>query len=239
MNTTLFRRHRLVAAILAVAAGACGGDLTLPDSSGAGLDLSKVRGDGQTGPVGEALPEPLVVRVLTGTTPVAGREVAFVLPEGGSGHADPDTAVTNSAGEALTHWVLGPQTGEHALEARLVTETGEPPVARFQASAVAAGPDTLRALSPLFQPGRRGQALTDPLVVAVTDRFGNPVASYPVAWNVTAGDGEVSAEETLTDASGHASVFWTLGGGIGVQKVTATVPGATGSPVTFSATVLF
>ncbi|HYC33185.1 MAG TPA: Ig-like domain-containing protein [Gemmatimonadales bacterium] len=239
MKTTPLRYLRPLAAALTAVAIACGGDLTLPDPSGSEMDLSKVRGDGQEGPVGEALPEPLVVRVETGGLPVAGRQIAFVVPEGESGHADPDTATTNSDGEALTTWVLGPTTGAHELEARLVTEVPGGPSLLFQASAVAAGPDTLRPLSPLFQPGRRGQTLDDPLVVAVVDRFGNPVADYPVAWRVTAGQGALSAEETPTDGTGIATVIWTLGGGIGVQKVTATVPGATGSPVTFSATVLF
>lgn len=240
MTTTLFRRLRPLAVVLAAAALGCGGDLTLPDSSGAGLDLSKVRGDGQTGPVGEALPEPLVVRVAAEDgRPVAGRRVVFALPEGESGRLDPDTAVTNASGEALARWVLGPVPGEHEAEARLVTETTEAPTARFQASAVPAGPDTLRAISPLFQPGRRGRTLEDPLVVIVVDRFGNPVAGVGVAWKVTAGDGEVSANETPTAADGTASVIWTLGARIGVQKVSASVKGATGSPVTFSATVLF
>ncbi|HEU5040415.1 MAG TPA: Ig-like domain-containing protein [Gemmatimonadales bacterium] len=240
MATIHYRRLRPLAAALAAAAIACGGDLTLPDSSGAGLDLSKVRGDGQTGAVGEALADPVVVRVLTeGGQPVAGRKVAFLLPEGESGAVDPDTAVTNGSGEALSHWVLGPETGEHALDARIVTEAADGPTTRFLASAVAGPPDTLRAVSPLFQPGRRGQTLTDPLVVAVVDRFGNPVAGFEVAWEVTAGDGELSATRTPTDGSGEASVIWTLGGGIGVQKVSASVTGAAGSPVTFSATVLF
>ena len=239
MKTTLSRHLRPLAAAFTAVAMACSGDLTLPDPSGSEVDLSVVRGDDQEGPVGEALPEPLVVRVETGGVPVAGRQIAFVAPEGESGHADPDTATTNSEGEALTTWVLGPETGAHEIEARLVTEVPGGPVIRFQASAVAAGPDTLRALSPLFQPGRRGESLDDPLVVAVVDRFGNPVADYPVAWAVTAGEGSLSAEETLTDETGTASVLWTLGGRIGVQKVTAAVPGATGSPITFSATVLF
>ena len=219
---------------------ACGGDLTLPDSSGAGYDLTKVRGDDQTGPVGEALPEPLVVRVVaSGGQPVVGQAVAFLLPEGESGRLDPDTAVTNSSGEALALWVLGTVPGEHQVEARLVTELADPPAELFQASAVAADPDTLRALSPLLQPGRRGDTLEDPLIVLVVDRFGNPVSGVEVQWQVTAGEGSVSADLTGTGADGTASVSWTLGGRIGVQKVTATVPGTTGSPVTFSATVLF
>jgi hypothetical protein len=238
MQTNLSRHRRVVAAALVAAVTACGGDLTLPDPSGADMELSRVHGDGQSGPVGEALRDPIVVRLLTGDLPVAGRKIAFVLPDE-SGSVEPDTAVTNSAGEALTFWSLGPETGEHLLDAKLVTDTDGGPSVRFQAIAVAAGPDTLRALSPLFQPGRRGQSLPDPLVVTVRDRFGNAVADYPVTWEVTAGEGEVSSTETPTDADGNASVSWTLGGRIGVQKVTASVPGANGSPVTFSATVLF
>ncbi|HUF35815.1 MAG TPA: Ig-like domain-containing protein [Gemmatimonadales bacterium] len=186
------------------------------------------------------MPEPLVVRVSSsGGQPVAGRKVAYLLSDGASGRLDPDTAVTNSSGEALARWVLGPEPGSHAVLARLVTEVAEAPATVFQASATPAGPDTLRPLSPLSQPGRRGETLPDPLVVMVVDRFGNPVPGIEVEWQEAAGKGEVSADATLTGADGTASVLWTLGGQIGVQKVTASVPGVTGSPVTFSATVLF
>ena len=39
----------------------CGGDLALPSSSGDGVALSIVDGNGQRGTVGEELPRPLVV----------------------------------------------------------------------------------------------------------------------------------------------------------------------------------
>ena len=238
MKTMLYRVLCPLAA--AVAVGACGSDLTLPDDSGAGLGLAKVAGDGQTGPVGQPLPDPLVVRVdAPGDQPVTGLRVAFLLPDGATGQLDPDTALTDADGEAVATWILGTTPGEHEVEARLVVEGAPPPVATFQASAVPGGPDTLRALSPLFQPGRRGQTLPDPLMVAVVDRFGNPVGEVEVAWSVTAGEGELSAGTTRTAADGTASVIWTLGDRSGVQKATATVPGVTGSPVTFSATVLF
>ncbi|MGH7525968.1 MAG: Ig-like domain-containing protein [Gemmatimonadales bacterium] len=220
----------------------CGGDLTLPDPVASGFSLSIVRGNGQTGTVGQALPEFLVVKVVSeSNTPIPGREVAFVLsgaPAGGQ--LDPDTAVTNSQGEAIARWILGTAPGDHAVEARLVVAApAEPPVARFEASAVAGAPDTLRAESPLSQPGRRGQALPDPLVVRVVDRFGNPVAEVEVRWEVLTGKGELSESETLTDSDGTASVSWTLGNRIGLHKVTAEVEGIYGSPVTFTATVLF
>ena len=228
----------LLAAVAAASLG-CGGDLALPDPSGAGFDISIVDGNGQIGPVGEVLPEPIVVKVVSGSgQPVSGRQVAFVSSEG-AGTLDPDTTETNEKGEAVAHWLLGQVPGDQLAEARLVTELEEPPATQLQASAVPAPPDTLRPLSPLNQPGRRGDTLRDPLVVITVDRFGNPVQGVVVHWEVSVGEGELSAEETLTGADGKASVTWKLGGRIGLQRVTATVEGANGSPVTFSATVLF
>ena len=229
-----------LAALLAVAAG-CGGDLTLPDSSGSGLELSRVAGDDQTGPVGSPLPDPLVVRVVgAGQAPAAGRRVAFVpLESDADGSLDPDTAVTNSRGEAFSIWVLGTDPGEHRVEARLVADDAAPSPVTFSASAVAAEPDTLAAASAENRVGRRNEELADPLVVRVADRYGNPVPGAVVGWAVTFGEGEVSATETTTAADGTTQVDWTLGNRIGVQRVAASVPGAHGSPLTFTATVLF
>lgn len=229
----------LVAAALAASMG-CGSDLALPDPSGATLDISIVDGNGQRGPVGEALPEPLVVKVIAGGgEPVSGRRVAFVAVSEGAGTLEPDTTETDENGEAEAQWFLGTVPGDHEVQARVVSDLAEPPRTQFQASAVAAEPDTLRALSVLNQPGRRGDTLDDPLVVVAVDRFGNAVPGIAVQWDVTSGEGQVSADQTITGTDGSASVIWTLGGRIGVQKVTATVGGATGSPVTFQAVVLF
>jgi hypothetical protein len=218
----------------------CGGDLGLPSSSGEGVALSIVDGNGQTGTVGQQLPDPLIVSVQSGGTPIPGHEVAFVLagdPE--RGVLEPDTAVTGDDGRAITHLVLGPQAGPYEVQARLVVaEPDPPPVAVFEASAVAAEPDTARAVSVASQPGRRGEAVAESPVVLVVDRFGNPVAGTPVEWTVTAGGGEVSGAGA-TDGEGMARATWTLGQGIGVQKLTSRVQGAHGSPVTFTATVLF
>jgi hypothetical protein len=219
----------------------CGGDLTLPASSGTGVDLSIVAGRTQTGTVGEPLPSSVIVEVVTdGGQPIGGRRVAFVLSDTSAGTIDPDTGVTNSEGRASAQWVLGRKPGEYQGEARLVTtDSTQPPAIPFAATARAGAPDTIRAVSPQSQPGRRDHQLDDPLVVAVADRFGNPVPEVTVHWTVTSGGGSLSAEETATGADGTTSVVWTLGSGIGLQKAAATVDGATGSPVTFTAAVLF
>ena len=104
----------------------------------------------------------------------------------------------------------------------------------------AGAPDTVRGAGPTSQPGRRGQALADPLTVLVVDRFGNPVAGATVEWAVLdANDGELSAQSSVTGGDGTSSVTWTLGTRIGVERAQASVAGATGSPVGFTAIVLF
>jgi hypothetical protein len=191
--------------------------------------------------VGQELPEPLVVGVESAGTPIEGRRVAFVVAGSPTaGRLDPDTAVTGTDGRAIARWVLGSEPGPHEVEARLVvSEPAPPPTAVFEASALAGEPDTVRAVSPLGQPGRPGQPVLENPTVLVLDRFGNPVGGVPVEWTVTAGRGEVSNAQTPTGSDGKAAVTWTLGLSLGVQKVTARVNGAHGSPVTFTATVLF
>jgi hypothetical protein len=225
---------------LATTAG-CGSDLSLPSSSGNGVDVSIVGGNGQTGTVGEELPQPLVVSVEENGTPIRGQQVAFVVAgDATAGRLEPDTAVTGDDGRAVARWVLGPKAGSHEVEARLiVSEPEPPPMALFEASAVAGEPDTLRAVSPLSQPGRIGRSVADDPSVVVVDRFGNPVAGAEVTWQVTAGNGTVGSDATATGEDGRASVTWTLGLAVGVQKVMARVNGVHGSPVTFTATVLF
>ena len=239
-NTLSKRALSLTAPLLALVLG-CGGDLVLPTSSGEGVDLSILGGNGQTGTVGQELPELLIVGVASGGGPIKGYRVAFVVAgDPAAGWLDPDTAVTGSDGRAVTRWVLGAETGPHEVEARLVvSEPVPPPTALFEASAVAGAPDTVRAVSPVGQPGRMGQATPEDPTVLVVDRFGNPVGGAEVTWDVTTGRGSVSSTQTATGTDGRATVTWTLGLAVGVQKLMARVEGVHGSPVTFTATVLF
>jgi hypothetical protein len=239
-STSLTARSALVV-FLAGAMG-CASDVLLPDpagGAGAPVALTKYNGDLQTGTVGELLVTPLVVRVLSGDEPVPGRKVAFVLTQDpAAGTVSPDVVTTDNQGMAVAHWTLGSVTGDHLVVAQLVGDSTTQ-VAEFRAQAKPGAPATLSAASDQSQPGRRKQPVQRPPVVLVVDRFGNPVPEATVAWLVTSGRGQVDAPTTLTDSNGNATVAWTLGNGIGVQKLTAAIEGATGSPITFTVTVLF
>jgi Bacterial Ig-like domain (group 1) len=240
-STPVFLRQ--ACAVLLIGALGCSSDLLLPDSSGAGQGigaLTKEKGDGQIGPVGAMLPLPLEVKVVTESQePVQGVQVVFELADPAGGSMQPPTAITNESGVAVANWTLGTVPGSYLVKARLSGVAIVDSIAEFRATAHAGAPDTLSAQPPLAQPGRRQLAVKDAPTVRVADQFGNPVPNARVEWQVIYGEGQVTSPTTATDAEGIASVNWTLGNRIGEHKLTATIEGATGSPVTFTATVFF
>ncbi len=239
--TPLRFRNLLALMVVAAAAGCASSELLLPEPPGGGdnVALSKYDGDNQEGIVGEALPEPLIVRVRTARDlPAQEREVEFVTIAGEL-EISRDTAITNSEGDARIHCLLGTVPGEYVIRARLIDVEGEAQIQEFIARARPGAPDTLSATSPVSQPGRRARPAAASPTVRVVDRFGNPVPEAVVAWQVTAGQGEVSEALSRSTQDGTASVDWTLGNRIGVHKLTAGVEQPTVLPVTFTATVLF
>jgi hypothetical protein len=82
------------------------------------------------------------------------------------------------------------------------------------------------------QHGTLSSALAAPLVVTVSTSTGAPVSGATVTWSAASGNGALSATSVTTDASGHASVRWTLDGTFLATSVTAAIAG---SSVSFSA----
>jgi plastocyanin len=86
------------------------------------------------------------------------------------------------------------------------------------------------------QSGTVGQPLANPIRVQVTEN-GSAASGVQVNWStVPTGAGTMTPPSGATDADGVASSMWTLGTVSGAHSARAAVTGASGSPVTFSAT---
>jgi hypothetical protein len=219
--------------------GACGGggDLLLPGSAEP-AKVTLVQGDQQNGRVGEALPQALIAQVTDANNrPIDGATVVFVLTDPAPGASlTPDTARTNSDGQASASVTLGTRPGSQAGQVEALGASGSPAATtNFTLTALAENANGIAAVSGQDQSGPVGSTLTAPLVVQVTDPFGNPIGNVTVTWTVDGGGG-VSAGTSTTAADGTTSVQWTLGGTAGAQHALATVDGLAGSPVTFTAT---
>ena len=83
--------------------------------------------------------------------------------------------------------------------------------------------------------GAARTTLANPFIVTLKDEFGNKVPDITVNFQVTEGDGTLSAAKDTTDANGQASTRLTLGIQSATYKVRATFAGYTGEPVIFDA----
>lgn len=218
--------------LAAIGVSACGGEsLVLPDA-GEPATIVLTQGDGQSGRVGEMLPQPLVLEVSDAVgRPVAGAVVAVELD---GAEAQPNSVTTDGDGRASVGVRLGPEVGPAEGHARVVAPEAEEPVeVQFTVNAVAASANGLSLESGDGQTAPAGEALASPLVVRVTDAFGNPIPGIPITWTAIGG-GSVSEQSTASDATGRSSVMRTLGGTSGEQFTQASSEGLAGSPVTFT-----
>ncbi|MGB8989446.1 MAG: Ig-like domain-containing protein [Candidatus Sulfotelmatobacter sp.] len=121
------------------------------------------------------------------------------------------------------------QAGNATTTAITVTRVSpsQPPAPSIGQAAVV---DSLTIISGNNQSATIAAQLASPLVVALTDPSGNPVANQTVIFKVTGNDGIVTAASgssgavtVNTDSNGHAQVSWTLGhrSGVGVNLVEA------------------
>lgn len=220
--------------VIAAALIACGGsDLVLPSETRPG-DLTLIDGNNQSAPAGAELAKPLIVKVLDRRgQALPDQQVAFSLADEAPGALiDPDTAETREDGTAEARWVLGNTSGTQTAVARVVGVDGLE--VRFNALVGAGGATRIERVSGDDQTAPVGTALELPLVVRVTDGFGNPVGGTEVEW--MAERGSVDPASTTTGPDGLAATSWTLGSSTGSQSASASSPGLEGSLVTFSAT---
>ncbi|HUP90514.1 MAG TPA: Ig-like domain-containing protein [Longimicrobiales bacterium] len=86
------------------------------------------------------------------------------------------------------------------------------------------------------QNAEAGQPLPAPLIVKVTDTNNQPVSNVLVSFMINSGGGKLSQALDTTDASGNASVTWTVGTSVGIGKVQARAQGVV-APVSFDVAI--
>jgi adhesin/invasin len=132
-------------------------------------------------------------------------------------------------------WTLGTTPGSNTLTATSAGLTGSPRT--FTATGTTGSATNIAIAGGNNQTQTVNSVLgTDPAVL-VTDAGGNPVQGVTVIFAVTGGGGSATGTTRTTAANGIAAVgSWQLGTTAGVNTLSATSAGLTGSPLTFTAT---
>jgi plastocyanin len=108
-------------------------------------------------------------------------------------------------------------------------------------SNVGGGPDPAALSAAASEPsgdgqsGTAGQDLANPLRIVVL-RGATPAAGAVVNWSATGAGALMTPSSSTTGADGISTSVWHLGTAAGTQSAQATVSGADGSPVRFTAT---
>ncbi len=218
--------------------GLTGSPVTFTASANAGspTQIGASAGNAQTGEVGAAVAQAPTVTVQdANNNPVAGATVTWTVM-GGGGSVTAATSMTDAAGEASIGWTLGPLVGTD-LQMLRASLSGGANVMFTGSAELTAGTIALNAGDNQSAVAGTAVATMPSVLVKTPGGAGVPVQGVTVTWAVTAGGGTPSAASSVTNASGIASIGWTLGGtpGSNNQGLSATAAGLTGSPVAFVA----
>jgi len=203
-------------------------------------------GNGQTGNINTALPNPLSVKIGDrNTNGVANFEVKFKVERGGGKLVDPLSEQlfdslrvrTGEDGFARVRYICGPTPGENQIRVSAGTLLNSPLL--YLASARNSSAAKIELIEGSNnQQGTVGDFLRHPVGVKVLDDNNRPVFGVPVRFSISLGGGVINEQTAAiinSDAFGEANVSWRLGPEAGLNVVRAEAPGLSGSPVDFEA----
>jgi hypothetical protein len=183
-----------------------------------------------TGVVGALVDQPVSVRVTDSTgAALADVPVAWTALDGGT--VDSSRSRTDSLGQAVTRWILGPKAGRQRLRVQVGNPRTLPPVS-ITALARSGPPMSLALVSGRGQRASVGQRLGSPVVVAVRDAGGNAVPGVELVARPE--HGSVADSTFVSDAEGRAAIQWSLGRATGLHRLEIRAAGVD-SPATVTA----
>jgi hypothetical protein len=204
-------------------------ETALPDAV---LALVALKGYHQSAPVTTPFPAPLVTKARDGySNGVPGIRVTY--SDGGAGgtfSANPVT--TDSSGLAPVNYTTSTKAGNIKI---LATAAGLP-AAIFYESVASGPPAAIAKVSGDGQSAAISTQLALPLVLKVTDQYGNAVTGASVSFADGGAGGSFSLNPVLTSSTGTASVNYTTPSTTGTKTILATVSGVS-VPASFTVLV--
>jgi hypothetical protein len=196
--------------------------------SGVVAKLALVSGGGQSGAVTTALAEPIcvVAKDAYGNL-VSGAFVTF-SDNGADGTFSSNPVATGANGRASVYYTLPSKAASIAI-----TATASSPSVTVNEKSVAGVPASVNYVSGNNQSAPPDTQLTNPLVVAVKDKYGNLVIGTAVTFSDNGAGGTFPNNGVVTTTSnGRASVTYTTGTQAGSVSISASVTGATSTSFT-------
>lgn len=195
----------------------------LTNTAGTAASIAVSGGSSQSARVGVPFAQPLRATVTDSYgNPIAGAQVAFTAPSSGASTVPASLSATTSAsGVAIAVLTANATAGGYSVSA---TTAGVAVPALFALTNAPGAPAAIAIASGDAQHATVGTPFAAPLVVTVTDAYGNTVPSASVSFAAAAAS--ISGSPATTGSSGQAQVTATAGNVAGSCGVVAAIPGA-------------
>jgi hypothetical protein len=173
---------------------------------GVATSIAIASGAAQTGAVGAALAQPIVIQVNdAGSNPIAGTTVNFAVVTGG-GSVSPASGVSNAAGQVQTTWTLGATVGAQSISATSTGLAGSPLTINATGTSTAATQLVITA-----QPANAtaGVTISPAIVVTAKDASNNLaptfVGNVTLAFGANPGGATLGGTVTVAAVAGVAT----------------------------------
>lgn len=185
-------------------------------------------GDNQVAEVNTQLPDPIIVEVRDQDDHLLENETVIFTAENGAGtfpnHSRIHKILTDEEGRAQTQLLLGKDAGEKTIQ--IATERNSQCRITLLIIARPTPPEKFIELKGNYQTGELDKRLREPFVVAIKDRYDNPIARYEVAFHLKKGSGKFQDSQnseytTHTNEDGLAEVYFIMGNNRGAREIEA------------------
>ncbi len=203
-------------------------------------EIKVINGNNQAVEVGSELPQPVVVEVVDEDgKPMEGIEVTF-RTENGGGNFPNDSNIrkilTDEEGRAETGFTVGKKKGDKIITVSLDGSDLQPK--SLLITAKAAPPAKLVEIDGNYQKGELGKRLDKPFVIAIRDKFDNPIPRYEVNFSLTRGTGKFQDSQNAhltayTNESGLAEVYFIMGNDRGARDIEVEAKKVTPSKINY------
>jgi hypothetical protein len=189
-------------------------------AAGPAAEISLVSGGYQKGTVATVLPAPIIVSVRDPYNNLMPNAVVNFTDNNAGGTFNPVNATTNSSGQASSYYTL--PTKAESLTLTATTGTFKTITAE---QSLAGSATSVNYVSGNNQSAQPNTQLALPLVVSVSDQYGNVLSGVTVGFTDNGAGGRVSKSQVVTSSNGRASISYVTPSKAGTVNVTASVSG--------------
>lgn len=189
-------------------------------------EIKIIKGDNQSTEVGTKIPNPIVVKVLDSNgNPLEKETVVFSLEDGGgffSNNQRIQKILTDEDGLAQTTFTLGRTSGEKTIQVSV--EGSKSRAIKLLTIAKPTPPSKLVELKGNYQMGEPGKRLPLPFVLAIRDRFDNPIPRHEIEFSLKKGSGRFQDSpnahyKAFTNEDGLVEVYFIIGNDRGAREI--------------------